>query len=105
MRLVPLSNRGYVLRAVRTTDGHYGGLHKAVTRVMARASLPGVTAHTLRHSFASIGNDLGYTESTIGAIIGHGTHTMTADYIHHLDPVLVAAANRISAEVYRQMTE
>ncbi|HTN62748.1 MAG TPA: integrase arm-type DNA-binding domain-containing protein [Devosia sp.] len=105
MRLVPLSNRGYVLRAVRTTDGHYGGLDNAVTRIMARASLPGVTAHTLRHSFASIGNDLGYTESTIGAIIGHGTHTMTADYIHHLDPVLVAAANRISGEVYRQMTE
>lgn len=104
-RLRSLGNRSYVLPGVRKKDGHYGGLDNAVTRIMARAKLPGVTAHTLRHSFASIGNDLGYTESTIGAIIGHGTHTMTADYIHHLDPVLVAAANTIAKEVFRQMLE
>ena len=62
-------------------------------------------AHTLRHSFASIGNDLRYTESTIGAVIGHETHSITADYIHHLDPVLLAAADNIASEVRRQMLE
>jgi integrase len=104
-RLDQVPGNPYVLPAVRGTAGHYGGLDGAITRLMARAGLPGVTAHTLRHSFASIGNDLGYTESTIGAIIGHGTHSVTADYIHHLDPVLIAAAEKIAGEVLRQMTE
>ena len=104
-RVAKSNDNKYVMRAVRSAVGHYGGLDGAVGRLTKRAGLQGVTAHTLRHCFASVGNDLGYTDSTIGAIIGHETHSTTADYIHHLDPVLVAAANRIANEVYRQMLE
>src|SRR5262249_4498905 len=44
----------------------YGGLSKAIGRIMARKpELAGVTAHTLRHSFASIANDLKFTEATV----------------------------------------
>nr|WP_314262456.1 integrase arm-type DNA-binding domain-containing protein [uncultured Devosia sp.] len=95
----------YALSGVRNLASHYGGLDGAIDRITARAGLQGITAHTLRHSFASIGNDLRFTDSTIGAIIGHETHSITADYIHHLDPVLLAAANIIANEVYRQMLE
>ncbi|WP_280140272.1 tyrosine-type recombinase/integrase [Devosia psychrophila] len=104
-RVTKSNQNKYVLRGFRSSVGHYGGLDSAVGRLTKRAALQDITAHTLRHSFASVGNDLGYTESTIGAIIGHETHSITADYIHHLDPVLVAAANKIANEVYRQMLE
>jgi integrase len=94
----------YVLPAARKTKGHYGSLAAAVERIVARAKLAGVTSHTLRHSFASVGDDLGFTENTIGAVIGHAGHSITSRYIHKLDSVLIAAANKIANEVHRQMT-
>jgi integrase len=40
--------------------------------------------HTLRHSFASEAADLGYSDSTIGALMGHKGDTTTSRYIHLL---------------------
>ncbi|HRN99975.1 MAG TPA: site-specific integrase [Nitrobacter sp.] len=93
----------YVLPAMRGAL-YYRGLAGYITRLMKRAELEGVTAHTLRHSFASVAGDLGYSDSTIGAVLGHSSSTMTSRYVHRLDTVLVAAANKIAGEVWRQMT-
>lgn len=93
----------YVLPALRK-DGHYNGLAGAWVRFMKRAGLEGVTPHTMRHSFASVAGDLGFAESTIAALIGHAGGTVTSRYIHRLDSVLVAAANKVAGEVHRQMT-
>ena len=93
----------YVLPSATRKGGHFAGIDSAMERIRKRADLPGITAHTLRHSFASIANDLGYTVPTIGAIIGHGTGTVTADYIHTLDAALIAAADAIAGEVLAQM--
>jgi integrase len=42
---------------------------------VATAGLPqDVTAHVLRHSFASLAADLGYSEPTIAALVGHNGH-------------------------------
>ena len=40
--------------------------------IAGRAELAGLTPHGLRHAFASVADDLGFTEATIGAMIGHG---------------------------------
>ncbi|RUU35365.1 DUF4102 domain-containing protein [Mesorhizobium sp. M6A.T.Ce.TU.002.03.1.1] len=93
----------YVLPALRKT-GNYNGLAGAWVRFMERAGLDGVTPHTMRHSYASIGGDLGFADSTIAAMLGHAGGTVTSRYVHRLDAVLVAAANKITGEVYRQMT-
>ncbi len=75
----------------------YSGLPKAIKRTMKRKpELAGVTAHTLRHSFASLADDLGYTEATIAAMLGHGKGTITSRYVHKLDAALVAAADRVA---------
>ncbi|TIO42591.1 MAG: site-specific integrase [Mesorhizobium sp.] len=92
----------YVLPALRKT-GHYNGLAGAWVRLMQRAELVGVTPHTMRHSYASIGGDLGFAESTIAAMLGHAGGTITSKYVHRLDSVLVAAANKITGEIFRQM--
>jgi hypothetical protein len=34
----------------------------------------------LRHSFASIANDLGFTEVTIAALVGHAKGSVTSKY-------------------------
>jgi integrase len=98
-----ISGNPYVLPALRKT-GHYNGLAGAWGRFMVRADLEGVTPHTMRHSFASVAGDIGYADSTIAALIGHSGGTVTSKYVHRLDSVLVAAANKVSGEIYRQMT-
>lgn len=94
----------YVLASPRKAGSHFTSLGAAFERLCAAAGLSGVTAHTLRHSFASVGDDLGFTEATIGSVIGHATQSITGRYLHKLDGTLVAAANRIAGEVHRQMT-
>jgi integrase len=81
----------------------YVGLPKVWTRVAERAGLAKVTPHTLRHSFASVANDLGFTEPTIAAILGHAAGSVTGRYVHHLDAALIAAADRVSRSIYKMM--
>lgn len=101
---IPVEDRGeYVLQGIRDAEKAYGGLSAAIERITAAAKLTGVTAHVLRHSFASVAADLDYSDNTIGAIIGHSGTTITSRYTHRLDTVLIAAANKISAEINRQM--
>ncbi|GHD07734.1 tyrosine-type recombinase/integrase [Tianweitania populi] len=94
----------HVLPGTRDPSKPFGALQAGIERVMKRAKLEGVTAHTLRHSFASVAADLDYSDSTIGAMLGHAGGTITSKYVHRLDSVLVAAANKVAGEVYRQMT-
>ena len=67
-------NCPFVLPAPRG-DGAFGGMRGFWRRLMKRAELPDVTPHTLRHSFASVAGDLGYTENTIAAMLGHAAGT------------------------------
>ncbi|RYC33045.1 DUF4102 domain-containing protein [Lichenibacterium minor] len=87
----------YVFPATRG-DGPYQGLPKAWKAIVARR-MPDVTAHVLRHSFASVAEDLGFTVPTIAALLGHAAGGVTAGYIHKLDAALVAAADRVSAHI------
>ena len=52
-----------------------------------------ISPHTLRHSFASTAADLGYSDLTIAALLGHKTRTVTSRYARTADPVLLAAAD------------
>ena len=73
------------------------GFPKLWARIAKMGELPAdVTPHTLRHSFASLANDLGYSEPTIAALIGHRAHSITSRYIHSADPLLLAAADAVA---------
>jgi integrase len=80
------------------------GFPKAWRRIAERAGLSHVTAHTLRHSFASTANDLGFTEPTIAAMVGHSHGTITGRYIHHLDSALIAATDRVARHIHGCMS-
>ncbi len=76
-------------------EGHFVGLPKVLARVCTRAKLTGITPHTLRHSFASIAAELGFSELVIAGLLGHSAGSVTGGYVH-LDSALVAAADRVS---------
>src|SRR4051794_30139965 len=82
----------------RNGTTNFTGLPKGWTRIVG-TQLPGITPHTLRHSFASIADDLGYSEATIGVMLGHSGGGTTRKYIHKLDPALVAAADRVAEHI------
>jgi integrase len=67
--------------------------------------LSGVTPHGLRHSFASHADDLGFSDPTIKALLGHARTGVTAGYIHKLDAALIAAADQVSQHISDLMTE
>lgn len=94
----------HVLPSPRKEEGYYTALDTAMERVTEAAGISGVTSHTLRHSYASVAGDLGFTEITISALLGHAAGNVTQRYVHHLDTVLIAAANKVSGEVERMMT-
>jgi integrase len=82
------------------------GFHKVWLRIAAKASLASdVTPHVLRHSFASLASDLGYSEPTIAALIGHKGQSMTSRYVHSADAVLLAAADAVADRIAELMGE
>ena len=73
------------------------GFPKLWARIAKLGELPAdITPHVLRHSFASLAGDLGYSEPTIAALVGHKGHTITSRYVHSADAVLLAAADVVA---------
>jgi integrase len=75
------------------------GFPKYWQKVLQGTALENLTPHVLRHSFASIANDLGFTEATIVALMGHSKGTVTSRYIHAIDTALVMAADTVSGYI------
>ena len=79
-------------------ESHYKQVPDVLMRLCVAAKLEGVTAHTLRHTFGSVAGDMGYSELTIAALLGHGKRGVTQGYIH-IEEGLREAADRVSAKV------
>ena len=80
------------------------GFPKLWARVAKLGVLPAdVTPHVMRHSFASLASDLGYSEPTIAALVGHKGRSMTSRYVHSADAVLLAAADAVAEKTAELM--
>jgi integrase len=64
-----------------------------------------VTPHVLRHSFSSLAGDLGYSELTIAAMVGHKRGTTTSRYVHAADAVLLKATDEVANKTAELMGE
>src|SRR5271154_1829568 len=92
-----LSRSGELVFAASRGEGRMTGFPKHWARVVKLVDLPDdVTPHVLRHSFSSLANDLGYSEPTIAALVGHKGRTITSRYVHSADAVLLAAADAVA---------
>jgi len=83
----------------RTGEAPFGSLPNHWAKLFENTALADITPHVLRHSFASIGNDLGFTEATIAALVGHSRGTVTSRYIHSIDTALIMAADKIAGYI------
>lgn len=79
-------------------EGHFIGAPRVMQRLIRKAGLSKISLHTLRHTFASIGGELGFSELTLAGLLGHASRGVTQRYIH-LDEALVVAADRISERI------
>ncbi len=80
-------------------DNAFGSFPNHWEKIFEDTSLADITPHVLRHSFASIANDLGFTEVTIAALVGHSKGSVTSKYIHTLDTALIMAADTIAGYI------
>ena len=62
------------------------------------AKLEDVTPHTLRHTFASVAAELGFSELTIAALLGHAARGVTQRYIH-IDEALMMTSDKVAQEI------
>lgn len=81
-------------------DGPYQGAKRQITKLFALAEISGATSHTLRHTYASVASSLGYSDATIGGLLGHSNRGITTRYIHRPDEALRMAAQSVSEAIF-----
>lgn len=100
-RFLGIVGSDLVFPAERTSAPMVAGFAK----YWARLGLPrDISAHTMRHSFASLAADLGFSEPVIASLLGHRLGSMTSRYVHSADSVLLQAADKVAAETLRRMS-
>ncbi|WP_157973346.1 tyrosine-type recombinase/integrase, partial [Blastomonas sp. UPD001] len=77
---------------------HFVAADGVLGRLCKRLGWTDVTAHTLRHTFGSIAGELGYSELTIAAMLGHAAGSVTGRYVH-IDDAVKSAVEKVSREV------
>ena len=97
-----IEDNPYVLPGARP-GRHYVGLGKAWRRLRAKAGLPDVRLHDLRHAYAWMGAGLNESLHVIGALQGHRDTATTQRYAHLSDDPVRAAADRISGPLAAAM--
>jgi integrase len=81
-------------------DNGSADFKKAIAAIFDVAGLVDARSHDLRRTFGSIAADEGYSDSTIGDLLGHSRRGVTAQhYIRRLDLALLAAADRVAARI------
>lgn len=106
--------RRYLKDALKRSEGdwvfpsagkqsHLADLAKPVLALRELAALPDFTLHVLRHSFATVAHELGYSELTIAGLLGHAQGSVTSRYAHHVDHALASAADSVSATIAKRL--
>ena len=103
---LPRIGTGELVFPATRGDGRMIGFPKLWARIAKMGDLPAdVTPNVLRHSFASLAADLGFSEITIAALIGHRGQSITSRYTHSADAVLLAAADAVANRTAELMGE
>ena len=91
----------FVLPARRGSGKSYASVFpKAWRRIVGEDYSP----HGLRHAYASAAHELGLSELTIKALLGHARIGVTSGYVARVDELLLSAADKVARYVWRSMT-
>ncbi len=104
--ILPRSGNDRVFPASRGDAETVLHFKKFWPRLAKLGGLPAeITPHVLRHSLTSLAADLGYSEPTIAALVGHKGRSITSRYVHSADKVLLAAADAVANRMMELMGE
>ncbi len=84
-------------------NGPLVNIRKPMLKICELAEFEEVTPHVLRHSYATVASELGYSELIISGLLGHAAGTVTSRYAHHVDYVLADAADMVSKTIVERM--
>jgi integrase len=84
-------------------EGFYLGLPKVWSRVRKKARLSDVRLHDLRHSFASVAVDEGFSLYIVGSVLGHKDPSTTQRYSHLADDPRSATVQAVSNKLSRAL--
>ena len=75
-------------------------LKKSIAAIFDAAGLADARGHDLRRTFATVAAEAGYSDATVGELIGHAKRGVTErHYIRRPDSALIAAATRASQTI------
>jgi integrase len=79
-------------------------LKASIASLFDAAGLVDARSHDVRRTFATLAADEGYSDATIGELLGHARRGVTArHYIRRPDAALVTAADRVAARIEMMM--
>lgn len=84
-------------------DVPYRGMNKQARLIFDAAGLTDASCHVLRHTYASVASELGYSDGTIAGLLGHKGRGVTSRYIHRPDQALASAAQHVSGELFARI--
>ena len=84
-----------------TTKAPYVSIKKGFSKLMEKAELQDVTAHTLRHTAASIMINSGRSLYDVQKVLRHSSSTVTERYSHLSQQSVMAASDTISDQLMR----
>jgi integrase len=80
-------------------------LKKGIAAIFDAAGLPDARSKVLRSNFGSTGDELGFSDATIGAMLGHAKRGVTSvHYIRRPDAALIASATRVAEQIDAAMS-
>ncbi len=83
------------------TGKPYVSIKKGFAKLMRQAGIEGVTAHTMRHSFASILINQGVSLYLVQRLLRHSSSKVTEKYSHLTNTSVMAASDAISETLFR----
>jgi len=86
----------YVFTGMRRSGAFGGFPHQFRDLRNAHGLSRDITAHILRHTFASIAAENGVSEIIIAELLGHSRNTVTSRYTHVADAALLKAAENVA---------
>lgn len=118
LRRVPRQEGNPYVFAGRRAGAHLVGLQKCWERIRERAGLEDACLHTLRHTFATTGGELGFSPILIAGLLGHRSwakvaglagFATTEGYVHvsanPLRQVAEAISRRLTAALDRHKAD
>jgi integrase len=98
LRSLPHLSDEWLFPNRRSTDR--SELKASLADLFNDAGLSDARSHDLRRTYASVAADLGYGDATIAELLGHARRGVTErHYVRRSDPVLLAAADRVSLHI------